>query len=61
MPIKLRRGPEPRTNAMASKMPIQTAKNKAVDTEDSCSFSAALLKDPPLLSDCTPQIFEVIE
>lgn len=43
MPIKLRRGPDPKTSAVASKIPMPTAKNRAVDTEDSCSFSTALL------------------
>lgn len=39
MPIILRNTPDPKYNAKASKSPIPTANNRAVETEDSCFLS----------------------
>lgn len=39
MPMILRNTPDPKYNAKASKSPIPTANNRAVETEDSCFLS----------------------
>ena len=50
IPMIFRNNPEPKDNAKASKSPIPTAKNKAVDTEGSCILSATPSEALPLLS-----------
>lgn len=46
--MKLRNSPDPKDNTKASKMPIKTARTKAVDTEDNCFLSAILSRGLPL-------------
>lgn len=47
MPIRLRSCPDPKDRATASKMPMQAASSKAVDTDDKCNLSVASIKDFP--------------
>lgn len=49
MPIKLRNHPDPKYKAKASKMPIPTAKSKAVETDDSCILSVTPTKGVPFV------------
>lgn len=49
IPIKSRNFPAPKYKAKASIMPIPSANNKAVDTEDSCFLSATPLEGLPFV------------
>lgn len=48
-PIRLRNSPDPKDKAKASKIPMPTAKSKAVDTEESCGRVVTQSKGLPLV------------
>lgn len=49
MPIVLRKSPDPKYNAAASKTPIPTAKTNAVETDGSSFFTSVSSRGIPWL------------